>query len=66
MLTKHWETTGLSMALGSGLDMTLNRALALRVANLDYTHSWLWDLNGRNFDQGLRLSTGLVLRIGTW
>ena len=66
LYTKHWETTGFSMAVGGGLDVALNRALALRVANLDYTRSWLGDLNGRNFDHGLRLSTGLVLRIGTW
>ena len=54
------------MAPGGRLDVALNRALALRVANLDYTRSWLGDLNGRNFDHGLRLSTGIVLRIGTW
>jgi hypothetical protein len=66
LYTKNWETTGFSMALGGGLDVALNRALALRVANLDYTRSWLGDLNGRNFDHGLRLSTGIVLRIGTW
>jgi len=38
----------------------------MRVANLDCTHSWLGDLNGRNFDQGFRFSTGIVLRLGTW
>lgn len=66
LYTKHWETTGFSMAFGGGLDVALNRALALRVANLDYTRSWLGSLNGRNFDHGLRFSTGLVLRVGTW
>jgi len=66
LYTQHWETTGFSMALGGGVDVALNRALALRVANLDYTRSWLGNLNGRNFDHGLRLSTGIVLRIGTW
>ena len=66
LYTRHWETTGFSFAVGGGLDVALNRALALRVANVDYTRSWLGDLNGRNFDHGLRVSTGLVLRIGTW
>jgi hypothetical protein len=66
LYTRHWETTGFSIAVGGGLDVALNRALALRVANVDYTRSWLGDLNGRNFDHGLRVSTGLVLRIGTW
>jgi len=66
LYTRHWETTGFSIALGGGLDVALNRALALRVANIDYTRSWLGDLNGRNFDHGFRVSTGLVLRLGTW
>lgn len=63
---RHWETTGFSVSMGGGLDVALNRALAVRVANLDYTRSWLGDLNGRNFDHGFRFSTGLVLRVGTW
>jgi hypothetical protein len=66
LYTRQWETTGFSMAVGGGLDVALNRALALRVANLDYTRSWLGNLNGRNFDHGLRFSTGIVLRVGTW
>jgi hypothetical protein len=66
LYTQTWETTGFSIAVGGGLDFALNRALALRVANIDYTRSWLGNLNGRNFDQGFRISTGLVLRVGTW
>lgn len=66
LYTKHFESTGLTMTVGGGLDVALNRALALRVANVDYTRSWLGTINGSNFDHGLRLSTGLVLRIGTW
>src|SRR5262249_51338444 len=64
--TKHWETTGLSMSMGAGVDYRLSRAFALRFANLDYVRSWLGDLNGTNFDNGFRSTTGLVLRIGTW
>jgi hypothetical protein len=66
LYTRHWETTGFSIAVGGGLDVALNRALAVRIANVDYTRSWLGDLNGRNFDHGFRVSTGLVLRLGTW
>jgi hypothetical protein len=66
LYTRHWETTGFSLSAGGGLDVALNRALAVRVAGIDYTRSWLGDINGRRFDQGLALSTGLVLRIGTW
>jgi hypothetical protein len=66
LFTQHWETTGLSLSLGGGLDIAVNRALALRVVNIDYTRSWLENLNGNNFEDGLRFTTGLVLRIGTW
>ena len=66
LYTRHWEATGFSLSVGGGLDVGLNHALALRVANLDYTRSWLGNLNGTNFDHGLRFSTGLVLRVGTW
>jgi hypothetical protein len=66
LYTQHWETTGFSLSVGGGLDVGINRALAVRVANIDYTRSWLGTLNGTNFDHGLRFSTGLVLRIGTW
>src|SRR5262249_54595204 len=31
LYTKHWETTGLSIAVGGGVDLTLNRAFAIRV-----------------------------------
>jgi hypothetical protein len=64
--TQDWETTGLSLSMGGGLDIAINRALAVRVANLDYTRSWLGTLNGTDFDRGFRFSSGLVLRVGTW
>ena len=64
--TKHWESTGLTVKVGGGVDVALNRALALRVANLDYSRSWLGSLNGTNFDHGLRFASGVVLRLGTW
>jgi hypothetical protein len=63
---QHWESTGLSMSMGGGLDVRLNAGLAWRFANLDYVHSWVGQLNGVNFDQGFRFTTGVVLRLGTW
>ncbi len=56
----------MSLSVGGGLDVAVNRALAVRVANIDYTRSWLGNVNGTNFERGFRLSTGIVLRIGTW
>ena len=66
LYTKHWESTGFSLSVGGGLDVGLTRAFALRVANLEYVRSWLGSLNGTDFDRGLRITTGVVLRVGTW
>lgn len=63
---QHYETTGPSFSTGGGVDLRLNRALALRMANLDYIHSWMSDLNGTSFNDGFRFSFGVGLRVGTW
>jgi hypothetical protein len=64
--TTHFETTGLSLVISGGTDFRLNRALALRLANVEYVRSWLDPINGYDLNQGYRVSTGLVLRMGTW
>ena len=64
--TKDWDTDGFAIAVGTGLDYKLNSALAWRVASLDYQHSWNNELNGVNYQNGVRFTTGLVLRMGTW
>ena len=66
LFTEHWESTGLSISAGGGLDLAINRGLALRVANVEYLHSWLGNLNGHNFDRGFRFTAGLVVRVGNW
>lgn len=66
MFTTTYESTGVSMSMGGGIDYRLYSGLALRVANLDYVHSWLAPVNGVDFNQGVRFTTGVVLRLGTW
>jgi hypothetical protein len=66
LYTKDWDTNGFAIAAGTGLDYKINNALALRVARLEYSHSWTQDMNGINYQNGLQLTTGLVLRMGTW
>ena len=66
LYTQDWETNGFAIAAATGVDYRINRALAFRVASLEYSHSWTNDLNGVNYQNGLQLSTGLVLRMGTW
>lgn len=66
LYTKDWDTNGFAIAAGTGVDYKINDALAFRVASLEYSHSWTQDLNGVNYQNGLQLTTGLVLRMGTW
>jgi len=63
---KDWDTDGLAIAMGTGVDYKLNNALAWRVANLDYQHSWNNEMNGVNYQNGVKFTMGLVLRMGTW
>ncbi|MCL5743790.1 MAG: hypothetical protein M1541_07660, partial [Acidobacteria bacterium] len=62
----HEEASGLALAAGGGLDLRLNRALALRLASLEYRRTFITDPDGRDYSGGLRMSAGLILRMGTW
>jgi hypothetical protein len=54
------------VAAGSGLDVVLTRAFAWRVVSVEYTHSWLPDVDMIRAQEGIKVTTGAVLRIGTW
>jgi hypothetical protein len=54
------------MAMGRGLDVVVTRALAWRVAGLEYTRSRLTDIDQTRASQGVRFTSRLILRIGTW
>lgn len=60
------ETSGLSLGAGAGLDVKLHDALALRLASVDYTHSWVSNLAGNRYRSELNFTSGVVLRFGTW
>ena len=66
LYTKNWDTNGFAIAAGTGVDYKINNALAFRVASLEYSHSWTQELNGVNYQNGLQLTTGSVLRMGRW
>jgi hypothetical protein len=55
-----------SISAGAGVDYALNRAFALRLVSFEYRHAWLPPVGGADYSGGVRLSSGLVLRIGTW
>lgn len=64
--TQQISTNGFAVSGGGGLNYKLNRALMVRVAELNYQHSWTPPLWSRSFAGALRLSSGVVLRMGTW
>lgn len=64
--TQQWETNGFTIGAGTGLDLKLNSAVAIRVASLGYSHSWVNKLNGVSYQNGVQFTSGLVLRMGTW
>ncbi|MBI5282599.1 MAG: hypothetical protein HY858_13020 [Candidatus Solibacter usitatus] len=64
--TTKYQNQGVSLAAGSGVDLRLNPAVALRLASLEYKRSWLPPVNGREFEYGLAFKTSVVLRMGTW
>jgi hypothetical protein len=65
-----WSTevanNGPSLAVGGGLDAVVTRPFTWRVINVQYTHSWMPDLEMIHPQSGVRLTTEAVLRIGTW
>ena len=57
---------GPSIAVGGGLDIVISRPFAWRILNLEYTHSWMNDVAQIRPQEGLKISTQAVVRIGTW
>ena len=61
-----YQTGGFTMSYNAGADLSLTRSLALRVAEFDYAHTWLPSADIPGYTGVLRVSIGLVVRIGTW
>jgi hypothetical protein len=57
---------GFSVAAGTGIDIHLSRAVALRLLSLEYQRNWLPPLAGIEYTRGLRFSSGVLLKMGTW
>ena len=65
-----WSTqtaqNGPSIAVGGGFDWVVTRPFAWRILNMEYTHSWMNDVARIRPQDGLKISTQAVVRIGTW
>ena len=57
---------GPALGFGGGLDVVFSRPFAWRVVNFEYSHAWMDDVVNIHPQNALRISTGAVLRIGTW
>lgn len=60
------SNNGVSVATGGGVDVIVSRPFAWRLINLQYTHTWMGDVSTIRPQNGIRLTTEAVLRIGTW
>jgi hypothetical protein len=60
------SNNGPSIATGGGVDFVVTRPFAWRILEVEYTHSWMSDVGATRPQNGLRIATSAVLRIGTW
>ena len=60
------SNNGPSILAGGGFDVVIARPFAWRVLSLEYSHTWMPDVVNIHPQNGLRISTSAVLRIGTW
>ncbi|MGA7409517.1 MAG: hypothetical protein WBW33_03465, partial [Bryobacteraceae bacterium] len=58
-------SNGASIAAGGGVDLVFTRAFAWRFSS-QYTHSWMPTVQTIRPENGFRVTTEVVLRIGTW
>jgi hypothetical protein len=64
--TKGDESNSFALAAGTGLDLKVNDALAVRLASVEYSRAYVAPHRGLNYSTRLQVTTGIVLRIGTW
>jgi hypothetical protein len=66
LYTSSVEAFGFAIKAGAGVDVRMTNALAFRVASVDYLRSWTGPINATHLNEGLQLTSGLVVRMGTW
>lgn len=57
---------GPSLGFGGGFDVVLARPFAWRLLDIQYSHTWIDNVAMIQPQNSLRITTGAVLRIGTW
>jgi hypothetical protein len=57
---------GPQLGFGGGFDVVFARPFAWRVLNVEYSHTWIGDVDMIQPQKAVKVSTSAVLRIGTW
>ena len=57
---------GPSIAVGGGFDWVVTRPFAWRILDVEYTRSWMNSIGQIHPQEGLKISTQAVVRIGSW
>ncbi len=69
-MRSDWSTElsryGPALSVGSGFDLVLTRAFAWRLVSVEYSHAWMGNADMIQAQDSVRVTTGAVLRIGTW
>ena len=60
------SNNGPALGVGGGVDVAFTRPFAWRILNVEYTHTWMGNVNMIQPQNALRVTTGAVLRIGNW
>ncbi len=66
LYTNANQTNSWAMEFGGGVEYAMTSALAFKALEVAELHTWARPLEGRDYNDALRVSTGLVLRFGTW
>jgi hypothetical protein len=60
------SNNGPALKLAGGFDVVMSRPFAWRLLTVEYSHCWIGDVDMIRPQNAFRISTGAVLRIGTW
>ena len=60
------DANGLALAAGGGIDLKITNALSWRVAGVEYVRTFSREPENVRSQEGLRVSMGFVLTLGTW
>jgi hypothetical protein len=66
LYTNTNQTNSWAMQFGGGMEYVMTSALSFKALDVEALHTWTRPLDGQDYRNALRVSTGLVLRFGTW